>query len=227
MPSIGEFTRSFAAIIGTEFGSVMKLQRVLRDAGLLTTGARGINAPELVPLDAARMLIAALVTDKPSLAPLAVVEFGNLPAADAMLSARSEEGEIFAGWTDKMTFEQALAFLIEAASTAPPEHRQILTRNIQVTCDPTEMKATLSWRDGSCSYSAGGPWLMLLAEGKTDRLDEVAAAQESARLRARAFAGYSARISINRKMDGDLLLEVADLFRSNNIEAASEARRAG
>lgn len=227
MPSIGEFTRSFAAIIGTEFGSVMKLQRVLRDAGLLTTGARGVNAPDLVPLDAARMLIAALVTDKPSLAPLAVTEFGTLPAADAFLSETvSEEGGIFAGLTDAMTFEQALAFVIEAAALAPLEHREILTRNIRLSCEPTEMKATLHWRGGSCTYSPGGPWLMLLAEGNAARLDEVAASQEAAKVRARAFAGYSTRITVNRTMQGDLLLEVADLFRSD-IEAAAETRRAG
>lgn len=39
--------------------------RTLKEAGLLTTGARGVNAPEMTPMDLARILIALCATDRP------------------------------------------------------------------------------------------------------------------------------------------------------------------
>lgn len=45
--------------------SVINFARRLKEAGLLTTGARGRNAPEMTPMDAARVTLAILTTDSP------------------------------------------------------------------------------------------------------------------------------------------------------------------
>lgn len=59
-------------------GSVKLYVRELREAGLLTTGARGVNAPHMTTLDAARLVIALLATDKPSECVERVKRFGQL-----------------------------------------------------------------------------------------------------------------------------------------------------
>ncbi|TIX16224.1 MAG: hypothetical protein E5V46_03345 [Mesorhizobium sp.] len=226
MPSIGEFTRSFAAITGTDFGSVLKIQRLLRDAGLLTSGARGVNAPDLTPLDAARMLIAILVTDKPSLAAAAVTEFGQLPWADNGTSETpTTEGAVFSGLTAAMSFEATLAGVIEGAAYSPLEHHDLLARNLRLSCIPTELTAAMSWRDGWSHFSAGGPWMHLLEdrEGNADRLSEIVAEQDAARERAVVFSGYSYRIKTTREIGGDLLIDVSNLFRASSAQLPRRA----
>lgn len=59
-------------------GSVKLYVRELREAGLLTTGARGVNAPHMTTLDAARLVIALLATDKPSECVERVKRFGPI-----------------------------------------------------------------------------------------------------------------------------------------------------
>lgn len=52
--------------------------RRLKEAGLLSTGARGVNAPEMTPLDAARFLIAVLTTPSPAQCVERVQRFGQI-----------------------------------------------------------------------------------------------------------------------------------------------------
>lgn len=58
--------------------SLVHFARLLKEAGLLSTGGRGRSAPDMTPLDAARTTIALLATDKPTQAVEAVEKFGNL-----------------------------------------------------------------------------------------------------------------------------------------------------
>lgn len=53
--------------------------RLLKEAGLLTSGARGVNAPDMTPLDAARITIALLATDKPGRCVEMLKRFALLP----------------------------------------------------------------------------------------------------------------------------------------------------
>lgn len=62
-----------------ELRTVGLVTRLLKEAGLLTSGARGVNAPDMTPQDAARTTIALLATDKPSRAAEMVKRFGPLP----------------------------------------------------------------------------------------------------------------------------------------------------
>ena len=62
----GPLALAVAAVLRLDHKSVEVTARALREAGLLTTGARGRNAPDMTPKDLAVHLIAALATDKPA-----------------------------------------------------------------------------------------------------------------------------------------------------------------
>lgn len=90
--------------------------RALKEAGLMTTGARGVNAPDMTPLDAARMTIALLACDGPSQAVDRVKRFGKLKQTPISGDGRawreaipaSEFHALFAG---AETLEDALCFI--------------------------------------------------------------------------------------------------------------------
>ena len=58
--------------------AVTDYSRRLKEAGLLSTGARGVNAPEMTPLDAARLLLAVLTTPSPAQCVERVQRFGQI-----------------------------------------------------------------------------------------------------------------------------------------------------
>lgn len=62
--------------------TVALFARTLKSAGLLTSGARGVNAPEMTPMDLARLLIALCATDRPKDAVEEVNWYRNLPCAE-------------------------------------------------------------------------------------------------------------------------------------------------
>lgn len=78
MPTIGTLTRRIAEAMGVEEKTVTVFVRRLREEEWLKTGARGVNAPSMNYLDAARIMLALLVTDKPSAACDAINDFGSL-----------------------------------------------------------------------------------------------------------------------------------------------------
>lgn len=65
-------------------GSVKMFARLLKEAGLLSMGARGINAPHMLPLDAARLTLALLSTDSPARCVDRVRRFGPMKIAQSM-----------------------------------------------------------------------------------------------------------------------------------------------
>lgn len=60
------FTEIVAHTTRVPEGTVAMFGRNLKSAGLLTTGARGVNAPEMTVLDLTRILIALCATDRPA-----------------------------------------------------------------------------------------------------------------------------------------------------------------
>lgn len=62
----GPFIDLFSEVFGIEHKSVRVMTRALRDAGLLTTGARGVNAPDMTFRDAANLTVALLSGEPPS-----------------------------------------------------------------------------------------------------------------------------------------------------------------
>ncbi|WP_296221349.1 hypothetical protein [uncultured Sphingomonas sp.] len=74
----GPFISMLAGVFSVEEKTVFTFHRFLREGGLITTGARGVNAPDMTPLDAARMVIALLACDTPKQGVERVPRFGQL-----------------------------------------------------------------------------------------------------------------------------------------------------
>ncbi len=72
------FNKLIADALTTPEISVIVYARRLKEAGLMTTGARGRNAPEMTPLDAARLTLAILTTDSPLHCVERVRRFGSI-----------------------------------------------------------------------------------------------------------------------------------------------------
>lgn len=104
----GSFIKLISDAYRVEEKTVAVYARFLREAGLLTSGARGVNAPHMLPVDAARMTIALLATDKPSQAVAAVNRY-----RDMTLQPGESSGELPSIlFHDDPTLEQVLTRLL-------------------------------------------------------------------------------------------------------------------
>lgn len=75
----GELIERIACVTGADIEVVKRAARDIREDGLLTTGARGVNAPDMVPLDAARLMIAMFADPVPGKAAAKLVRrYGSL-----------------------------------------------------------------------------------------------------------------------------------------------------
>mgnify|MGYP004163724705 CR=1 FL=1 len=103
MPRVTDLCRDLAERFQFEESKVLGYSRVLREAGMLTTGARGVNAPDATSLDAARLLIVMMVRAKKEDAADAATLFGGfVPLADASIAGK-----------EVASFEGALSTLID------------------------------------------------------------------------------------------------------------------
>tara|TARA_R110002074_G_scaffold24191_3_gene72363 strand:+ start:854 stop:1474 length:621 start_codon:yes stop_codon:yes gene_type:complete len=75
---LSQFITFMSEILGVEEKTIRMIIRILREAGLFTTGARGVNAPDITPLDAVRVVIAVVASTSPSRAVRDVKYFGAL-----------------------------------------------------------------------------------------------------------------------------------------------------
>lgn len=64
MPTVPILTDGLANAFDFELSKARSLSRYLREADLLTTGARGVNAPSATTRDAARLLIVMMLNSK-------------------------------------------------------------------------------------------------------------------------------------------------------------------
>jgi hypothetical protein len=121
MATVGVMTRTIAQATGVPERTVAMVVRELRTTGLLTTGARGVNAPAMTPLDAARVLIALLVSDRPVDAPKIVKDFGQLKCPYHWPERKSLllQGVDLPGGH---LFEEGLAAIIKAIADMPERH---------------------------------------------------------------------------------------------------------
>lgn len=73
-----QFITLMSESLGVEEKTIRMIVRNLREAGLFTTGARGVNAPDITPLDAVRVVISVVASPSPSRAVQDVRYFGSL-----------------------------------------------------------------------------------------------------------------------------------------------------
>ena len=78
----GLFIELTACTLGVELGTAKLIARSLREAGWLTTGPRGTNAPDMKPEDAARLIIALMTGAPPARALQSFLKFRKLKCKD-------------------------------------------------------------------------------------------------------------------------------------------------
>lgn len=109
-----------------------------REGGWLTTGARGVNAPDMTYLDAARILIAQIVDSNPGrAAPRIVRAFGCLPLTNPEIA---EAGDPF-----------TLSELVPDSSTGTFEEAVAAAIRVFAECRDTE-----AFRDAGTRLRDGG-----------------------------------------------------------------------
>lgn len=102
--------------------------RIIREGEKLTTGAHGVNAPDMLYLDAARVLIAQLVDDAPGRAAIHHVnDFGALPLFNRASPWSKDPFTLQSMVPDVSfeTFEDAIAALIRVFAECRHDPRMI------------------------------------------------------------------------------------------------------
>lgn len=109
------FIQAMASAFDVPHKTMVTYTRFLKEGGLLTTGARGVNAPHMTPLDAARVTIALLACDAPGQAVERVKRFGRIPFSPEFEKSwpwyENIGQERFEAIFDGETLEQVLAFM--------------------------------------------------------------------------------------------------------------------
>ncbi|MBI6630703.1 hypothetical protein [Pontibaca salina] len=114
------FDKLIAQAYSVPLNSVTVHARNLKESGLLTTGARGTNAPDMKPLDAARMTIVLLSTDRPARAVESLSAYGSLT-----LNTSYSEGDISALGEDDRSLEGVLQSFFSFRGAVPAFLRRV------------------------------------------------------------------------------------------------------
>lgn len=138
----GPFIKFIADALAEDEKTVAIYVRELLNAGLLTTGARGVNAPHMLPLDAARVILALLATDRPSQAVDAVKRYGAMRA-----NADQASGDMAALLADNPTFEQVLVRILAYEPGEGPETPDIEVRRWDKSVAVTSGGSKVIFRD--------------------------------------------------------------------------------
>jgi hypothetical protein len=83
----GPFLSAVAAGLCVEEKTVRVFAREMRLAGMLSTGARGVNAPDMTIEDLAKLIVAFLATDRPSKALELLLYFGSMQLLESTEAA--------------------------------------------------------------------------------------------------------------------------------------------
>ncbi len=109
------FINAMASAFDVPHKTMVTYTRFLKEAGLLTTGARGVNAPHMTPMDAARVTIALLASDTPGQAVERVRRFGPIPYSPTFKKSLPWYENIgamrFEAIFEGETLEEVLAFM--------------------------------------------------------------------------------------------------------------------
>lgn len=242
MVKSGGFISGISAILDLPEQTISGAFRVLRVNGLMTTGARGVNAPEMTDLDAARMLIAMLVNERPAYAENSARDFGQLVCVDYQPARNS--GDILKdklvsvaahltlterGLPKRHTLEQAIAELIRMAGDDHDKDYWIKSRfqgafgtyepMIQIEVLPSALSARITMNGNEYDYCDS----MIDLSAYDDLLDpantgKLLAAEEAHALKK---SRYSSVIQSVRSVQIDQLIRLAKLIRQNDEEISS------
>jgi len=146
--------------------TVVVYARLLKEAGLMTTGARGRNAPDMTPMDAARITISLLASEKPTEAVEMCQRFRQLTH-----NYSYEVGEVV-GCGDANFLEDIEHFL-EAFFTGCSPQNAALER-IEVNAELQNVRLTFA--KGSTLFDGTADDVQAVYdEGRSDRLQTIRA----------------------------------------------------
>jgi hypothetical protein len=153
---MGPFITLLSDTYGLHEPSVAAVARVMREAGWLTTGARGVNAPEMTHVDAARLTLALLSGEPPG---KVVEEFEFLRRLEAKTPPSATGFTAGSGLDQAHCLEDGLVWLFSLTneSTTIREHGSFAFRhwfwpNVTVSVDSSERAAQVHYAGQSCSY---------------------------------------------------------------------------
>lgn len=203
MLTSGVLVRVVAAATEVPEATVALYLRSLREAGLITTGARGVNAARMSHLDAARLLLAIVATDRPARAVEAITDFGALElhffgradtAAAEGLTQRIPNG-------DKL--EDIIARVIGNYENGSEEW-------CYLEVDIGALQAFLTVKEGAYSFST--PEFIALDKAKSlgASPDDRLTLAENAVARSRR---YASRVKIQKTIYSDVFAEIGDAFQ--------------
>lgn len=124
MPRLSVLIDDLSERFSFEKTKLNSLARVMREAGLLTSGARGVNAPHATTLDASRLLIAMMLDSKIA----TVVEDVQLVGNFTVIHNSNPSANY-----QPTTFENGFAFVLEQFGTAPNWYVADLSAYIELT----------------------------------------------------------------------------------------------
>lgn len=109
------FNKMIAQELTMPLSAVTDYTRRLKEAGLLSTAPRGAPPPDMTPMDAARVVLAVLTTDKPSECVERVRRFGQIKYSPnfrkTIRGYVTIQPDEFAQLFEGETFEEVLAYL--------------------------------------------------------------------------------------------------------------------
>ncbi|WP_417429544.1 hypothetical protein [Kiloniella sp.] len=124
-----EFNTSVSRIFGIPEKTITVYTRLLKEAGLLTSGRGGRAAPDMTPLDAARMTIALLTCSGPSQAVERVKQFGPIPFLPNLSDFEHITQAQFDERYEGETLEEVLAFIFDRANDIGPDCKDWFIHN--------------------------------------------------------------------------------------------------
>ncbi|PZO36598.1 MAG: hypothetical protein DCE92_08740 [Alphaproteobacteria bacterium] len=203
---------------GVPVGTVNLFFRNLREARLVTTGARGVNAPAMQRLDAARLLLAIAVTDRPVRAAQAVRDFGQLTDIDQ----------------DTISAEVGIANALAKLANEPGSwrivcHVHVQTLAVELMCVDSP-KFTRSMAEGG---EQERPWTSqhflhpnyAIPPSDSDDFEEIAAELDRDDAVEEIKARYFNRLQVTRTLLPVVLDEIAALFPSDAADEPESDRQ--
>lgn len=109
-----EFVSRFSMLTSCSRHELDRIAGYLRETRLIPVGARGLNAPDLQPDDAANLFIGLIASARPKDAKEAVPKYSSLKANDKCASFPFKfDGDTFGQAVDEIFGDPSLAYLVE------------------------------------------------------------------------------------------------------------------
>ncbi|MCI4653888.1 hypothetical protein [Sphingomonas aquatilis] len=123
MPTVPVLVDGLAGAFGFERSKAKSLSRYMREADLLTSGARGVNAPPATARDAVRVLLAMMLDTSLALVSDDVKLFGSLKPVD---------GEAFSLAFAPSNLEDAMVTIVERFMTRSVDDAKTFNASVRV-----------------------------------------------------------------------------------------------